>query len=1091
LIGHTISHYRILEKIGAGGMGEVYRAHDEQLDRDVALKVLPAGMLENEAARKQFRKEALALAKLNHPNIETVFEFSTDNGVDFLSMELIPGRTLSEEIKTGPMTEKEAVRLGVQLAEGLAAAHDQGVIHRDLKPANLFLTPDGRLKILDFGLARFFHPELSADVTQTTSAESGTFSGTLPYMSPEQLRGLPADPRSDIYAAGAILYEMATGRRPFPQGRNTELIGAILHRPAPPPRELNPQLSPAMEGVISKSIEKEATQRYQTARELRAALETVASASATSINIPKTRERGLRRGIAIASGAVLLVILCLGLLFGLNFRGIRDRFFLHRSKAVADPIKPAVTIKPRRSVAVLGFKNLSGRPEEAWLSTALSEMLTTELAAGERLRTVPGENVALMKINLSLPDADSYGQETLAQIHKNLNADDVVTGAYIRLNKDQMRLDLRLQDAVAGETLATVSEKGSEEQIDDLVSRAGSALREKMGVGAVTDAEATAVRAAVPSNPDAARLYAEGLAKLRTYDVLGAKDLLVKAVAAEPNSATAHAALARAWLGLGYDEEAKKEGKLAFDLSKNLGLEDRLSIEAQYRDSLHEWDHAIEIYRTLSGSFPDNLDYGVRLVRAQVFGGKLQDALATVETLRSLPPPTRDDPQIDLAEGMAAGFLGDFKRQQESAVRAVEKGKAQGAKTLVGRALLNECQALANLEQVNQAMAPCQEAVRIYAEAGDLVDSGRALIYYGIELDEAGDAVNARAKDEQALGIFRKAGFKRGVSDALNDIAIIQEEQGDIRGAISSWAEAQRINDETGNTLSKSAILGNTGSSLRKLGRLSEAREAFEGALAIDRKNGNKNNQKIWYEDYSTLLYVQGDLGGSKKLLDKMEALLRESPNTGHTASLLSAQGRIFFAEGDLTAAKAKYQQAIDFNKQAGNSDSVAADQVELGKIAMEEGHAAEAESPCREAVDVFQKARNSDSAVWAGSVLATAFLAEGKVGDAQKQTDSFVAYLSKSQNNETNLSAAIVIARVQAVTGRTSEALKNLEVASAEAHKLGFIPIEFESRLALGEIEWKSGKVAASRATLGALEHDAAARGFLLIARKAHAASQ
>jgi eukaryotic-like serine/threonine-protein kinase len=163
MTGKTISHYCILEKIGAGGMGEVYRAHDQELDRDVALKVLPAGMLADEAARKRFRKEALALAKLNHPNMETIFEFSGQDGVDFLAMELIPGRPLNEKLAEGPLPEREIVRLGVQAAEGLAAAHDQGIIHRDLKPANLMVIPDGRLKILDFGLAKLIHPDLDAE----------------------------------------------------------------------------------------------------------------------------------------------------------------------------------------------------------------------------------------------------------------------------------------------------------------------------------------------------------------------------------------------------------------------------------------------------------------------------------------------------------------------------------------------------------------------------------------------------------------------------------------------------------------------------------------------------------------------------------------------------------------------------------------------------------------------------------------------------------------------------------------------------------------------------------------------------------------
>ena len=235
MIGQTLGHYRVISKIGAGGMGVVYRAHDEQLDRDVALKVLPPDTLRDEDARRRFRKEALALAKLNHPNVETVFEFSSHQGVDVLAMELIPGDPLSERIKEGPLPERTILCFGVQLAEGLAAAHDQGIIHRDLKPANVFVTPDERIKVVDFGLAKLIDPKRELDLTLSITADTGAVSGTVPYMSPEQLRGLPVDFRSDIYAAGAVLYELATGRRPFPQSQNAELMGAILHTSPDPP----------------------------------------------------------------------------------------------------------------------------------------------------------------------------------------------------------------------------------------------------------------------------------------------------------------------------------------------------------------------------------------------------------------------------------------------------------------------------------------------------------------------------------------------------------------------------------------------------------------------------------------------------------------------------------------------------------------------------------------------------------------------------------------------------------------------------------------------------------------------------------------
>jgi TolB-like protein len=440
MTGQTFGHYRVQEQIGAGGMGGVYRAHDEHLERDVALKMLPPGFLADETARRRFRHEALALSKLNHPNIATVFDFDTEGGVDFLAMELIHGLRLSDRMQGGPLSDAEIVRLGSQLAEGLATAHAEGVIHRDLKPGNLMITPEGRLKILDFGLAVLVQPDCEADTTH--SLEAATVAGTLPYMSPEQLRGLPPDTRSDVYAAGAVLYEMATGRRPFPQSQHAELIGAILHEPPMLPRTRNRGLSAGLERVVMKALDKEPLHRYQSARELLIAIEGAGG-------VWSGARLRWREATAIAAAAIV------ALAAALDVGGIRDRLWRG-----APPARETSTsngrLRARRAVAVLGFQNLSGRPDAAWLSMALSEMLTTELAAGEQLRTIPGENISQMKINLALADADSYGKTTLAKIRDNLGTDHVVVGSYVPLGGGQLRLDLRLQDAVAGETLAAI-----------------------------------------------------------------------------------------------------------------------------------------------------------------------------------------------------------------------------------------------------------------------------------------------------------------------------------------------------------------------------------------------------------------------------------------------------------------------------------------------------------------------------------------------------------------------------------------------------------------------------------------------------------
>jgi serine/threonine protein kinase/tetratricopeptide (TPR) repeat protein/TolB-like protein len=271
-------------------MGVVYRARDERLNRDVALKVLPVEMLADATAVKSFREEAQALSKLNHPNIATIHDFDMQDGLNFLVMEYIPGITLDQKIAAGTFPEKEVVRLGVQLAQGLQAAHCKGIVHRDLKPSNLRITPDCRLKILDFGLARLMVPA-DQDVTRT-SLEGQPEAGTLPYMSPEQLLGEPADERSDVYAAGAVLYEMTTGQRLFPEKHGPRLIDAILHQSARSPRELNGQVSLGMQSIIQKALDKESEHRYQSARELQVDLERLSLSPAASQSAPTPEPSG-------------------------------------------------------------------------------------------------------------------------------------------------------------------------------------------------------------------------------------------------------------------------------------------------------------------------------------------------------------------------------------------------------------------------------------------------------------------------------------------------------------------------------------------------------------------------------------------------------------------------------------------------------------------------------------------------------------------------------------------------------------------------------------------------------------------------------
>ena len=429
------------------------------------------------------------------------------------------------------------------------------------------------------------------------------------------------------------------------------------------------------------------------------------------LSLPAPRNRGGKLVALLAVAAALVS----GYFAWMQFHRVPPRNLpAIRSTAAPPPI--------RRSIAVLGFRNLSGRPEEAWLSTALAEMLSTELEAGEKLRLVSGEDIARTKLDLPLADAESLSRNTLERLHKDLDSDLIVLGSYTAIGEKpgtRIRLDLRLQDTVAGETIADVAVVGSEADLFDMVSQAGSRLREKLGVEAVSPVEAVSIRASLPSNRDAARLYSEGLARLRVFDALEARDLLQQAIAADPKFSLAHSGLAEAWSRLGYDKKAQQEARQAYELSANLSREEKLLAEGRYRDINHEIEKAIEIYRTLFTLFPDNLDYGLKLAAAQVRGSKGHDALATVESLHKLTPPASEDPRIDLQEVDVWEGLSELKREEQPMERAVQKARAQGSRLILARARENQCFLFSYFGQVQNAVAACHEARDIYAAAGD------------------------------------------------------------------------------------------------------------------------------------------------------------------------------------------------------------------------------------------------------------------------------------------------------------------------------------------------------------------------------------
>lgn len=710
------------------------------------------------------------------------------------------------------------------------------------------------------------------------------------------------------------------------------------------------------------------------------------------------------------------------------------------------------SVNPRRSVAVLGFRNLSGDPGDAWLSTAFSDWLATELSAGDQLRTVPAENIARMKLELRLPELDSLGRDSLARIQKDLGSDLIVAGSYAMLGKEaagQIRLDLRLLDARTGETLFATSETGTEANLFSLVSRAGENLRGRLGIRKVTQAESVEVELVLPSSSEAARHYAEGLSNLRVFDALSAQFSLTKAVAAEPNFALTHSALATAWAQLGYDQNAAREARKSFDLSSNLPRADRLLVEGRYRELSHEWDKAISIYQALFQFFPDNPDYGLQLANTQIKAAQWRQALETVTALRSLPAPMRDDPRIDLAEGDAARSLGDMKRAEQAMVAAAEKSRASGASLLLAKARLAQAWLYENLGQVKEVGAAVKEARELYQAAHDRKGVSDATTIQAIALELTGDYQSARQKYVESLAILRETGNELGAASENDNLGDIYLYLGELDAAAKSYGEAlatyEMMRDEDGIALAKLGL----GDVALAHGKLADGKHLYEEALEICHRIGDR----------------------------------------GREASALYGLGKILRMEGDSAGAWQAESNAGSIFEQLGDRVPLAQVTLSQASLLLDQNKTTEAASAVRDASQLLAQGNSLRDQAFADLIVARAAISSGKTKEAAVAISRAILFAERSRDKELEIASRLESARMDAAAGdfaRRESALRALHKLAQDAKAAGYYYASFEARLTLGILEMDPRSGTSGRSQLVALHREASTVGFTLIADRA-----
>jgi tetratricopeptide (TPR) repeat protein/DNA-binding winged helix-turn-helix (wHTH) protein len=829
-----------------------------------------------------------------------------------------------------------------------------------------------------------------------------------------------------------------------------------------------------------------------------------------------------RRRPGLLVGAILLVTLTALTLVTFRFRSRT------KSRATANPPSLPLSPLPRR-VAIVGFKDLSSRNDSAWLSTAFAEMLSTELGASADLQPVSGEDVAQMKRELAIADADSYAQPTLKRIQQNLGAELLVAGSLMRIGsgspKDRVRFDIHLQNANTGQTLASLSETGTVVQLFDLISDAGVQLRDQLGVTPLSSSAEAEIRHAVPANSTAQRLYFSGLQKLRDFDYLGAKEVLLQAVAAAPDDSLAHEALSTALAAGGFDTQAAREAKLAFDLARGLTYEQGLQIEGRYYDTKHEWDRARETYRRLSSLSPQTIDYPVRLADIEAKEGKPLEAIATLNQLHPLFRSARDEARIYLAEVSAQDRSGDFKKELAAARAAAAQGQIANAPLVIALALRAQGVALQHLGDNTQALNQLQAAEKTFEtlnDPGGLVD---VLLDQGNIFSDLGDMNQAEAKWSKSLALARTTGNKRKEATASGNLGNIFLTRGETERARITYQRSYELSREVDDKIGQGVSLVTIGDAYQEechlsraekyykealqlateiadqevrgealealagvlvdLGDLAQAKRFAEEAITVAQASGDKPTETTVLVYLGQALAAQGALKEGQSIAQKAitnaDALAAKSLQAGSRIVL----GLILEKQGDTTTARENYKQALALEESADAGMEQKETHYLLGELAIEENRLSEAKEMLRLLQDDLGRRHDIDTELECLILQAELELLDHHNGAALKTSARAQTLSLQSERLELQLSAAEVEAQSAAASRNWTQADRMINSALQRASQSGCVACEFKVQFSQCDL---SAKKDASRGVrcFQELNARAAAKGFGLIARNA-----
>ncbi|MGA8503774.1 MAG: tetratricopeptide repeat protein [Candidatus Sulfotelmatobacter sp.] len=1040
--------YEILQMLGEGGMGAVYKARDRELDRFVALKLIRPELAANPSILARFKQELLLSREVTHRNVIRIYDLGDADGVKFITMEFVEGqdlRSLIQEKKKFP--PEEAVELMQQVCRALEAAHTLGIIHRDLKPQNIMRDQTGRILVMDFGLARTVEGD---GMTQT-----GALVGTMEYMSPEQALGKDLDQRSDLYSMGLILYELLTGKMPF---KAESAVASLIKRnqeQATPVSDHDQTIPRALSNVVAKCLERDPNLRYQTAGEFLQDLEVWQGKSAAATLRFPTSEKPWGQTIPwhwIGGTAAVLALAIIGFL-------LRTELFAPGKKATAAATGPVV------SLAILPFRNASGDPSVDWLGPSLADMLSTDVGQSARLHTVSPTSLHQVFTDLRLSSATVLDPATIRRVANFSNADRVVWGQYAKFG-DQIRIDATLQDIKNDRAVPLKIDVPSEKEIPDAIDRLAESIRQKLALpeDVLKELKAASFQPSSKSIP-ALRDYSQGVASQREGKNLDAQKQFEAATKEDPTFALAFSRLAQTYSSLGYDSEAEQSAKKAVDLSQDLPEAEKYLISAIRFQATKNYPEAMKAYETLAQASPGNSDVQSALAGLYQDSGDLGKARDYYQKLLSANPKdiaaTLEMGRIAIKSGDPQGSFDPLNRAYSLAVQV--DNQEQKATSLHLMAM-----AYRKLSKPQEVRRNEQEAITIWHSIGQKRGLASSLNEMARAQSSLGEAKDASSNFEEALSIRREIGDKRGLGDTLIDMGNFSDDRGDHDQALKMYKEALELKRDIGDETAQASCLNNIGAVYSEKNQYEDALTYFQQVLQLREKSKVPGDIVDAVQNLGQVLASMGQYDQAISYF--MRALdLRRSMNDPHGTAVVSyALGAVFDYQGRFGAAANSDGDAVKALRELKDGSFWMPEILgNYGEALVLAGRGDEAKGSLEEALSRAHELKNDGLVAQTLDFQGDAFFYQGNFPAARSLYQQSLQAANRSKNAQKILFAKIGLAEVEVREKNGRQAIPDLRKLIQQADDLSLKYSSGECSIFMGEAMMQSHDYAHARQEL------------------------